>query len=144
MNKKKVDIKKINSPFGYFGSKNKIALKLCADLPPHNCWVEAFCGSASLTLRKKPAPIEVINDISDEIVNVFEQLRTNQKKLCKHISLTPYAERELGIARNINTSNNLSKLERARLFLVQSMMAINGVFGEERGGFSYSDSYTRH
>ncbi|MGE5399732.1 MAG: DNA adenine methylase, partial [Ignavibacteriales bacterium] len=40
--------------------------------------------------------------------------------------------------------NRLSNLERARRFLVQSMMAINGVFGEDKGGFSYSDSYLRN
>lgn len=134
--------KKINAPFGYFGSKNKIALQLSIDLPPHNCWVEAFCGSAALTLRKTPAPIEVINDIDNEIVNLFEQLRDNHEALCSKIELTPYAEQELINAR-IKT-NGLSNLERARRFLVQSMMAINGVFGEERGGFSYSDSYSRN
>lgn len=134
--------KKINSPFGYFGSKNKIAIQLCTELPPHNCWVEVFCGSAALTLRKKPAPIEIINDIDSEIVNLFEQLRTNHGELCYQIELTPYAEQELIAARH--EDNMLSKLERARRFLVQSMMAINGVFGDERGGFSYSDSYTRN
>lgn len=134
--------KKINAPFGYFGSKNKIALELCEILPPHNCWVEAFCGSAALTLRKTPAPIEVLNDIDNEIVNVFEQLRDNHEALCRKIELTPYAEQELINARV--TTNDLSNLERARRFLVQSMMAINGVFGEERGGFSYSDSYSRN
>ena len=66
--------KKINVPFGYFGSKNKIALQLCSDLPPHNCWVEAFCGSAALTLRKEAAPIEIINDIDGDIINLFRQL----------------------------------------------------------------------
>ncbi len=134
--------KKINAPFGYFGSKNKIALQLSTDLPPHNCWVEAFCGSAALTLRKAPAPIEVINDIDNEIVNLFKQLRDNHEALCRKIELTPYAEQELISARI--KSNRLSNLERARRFLVQSMMAINGVFGEERGGFSYSDSYSRN
>lgn len=134
--------KKINAPFGYFGSKNKIALQLSTDLPPHNCWVEAFCGSAALTLRKTPAPIEVINDIDNEIVNLFEQLRDNHEALCNKIELTPYAEQELTNAR-IKTIG-LDNLERARRFLVQSMMAINGVFGEERGGFSYSDSYSRN
>src|SRR6185295_8273464 len=77
------NISKINTPFGYFGSKNKIALKLCADLPPHMCWVEAFCGSAALTLAKRRAPIEVINDIDGEIVNVFKQLRNHQDELCR-------------------------------------------------------------
>jgi DNA adenine methylase len=134
-------MKKVNAPFGYFGSKNKIALQLCTHLPPHNCWVEAFCGSAALTLRKKPAPIEVINDFDNQIVNFFKQLRDNSAALCEQIELTPYAERELIEARLI--TEGLSDLEKARRFLVQSMMAINGVFGEERGGFSYSDSYSR-
>lgn len=135
-------LKRINTPFGYFGSKNKIALQLCDNLPPHNCWVEAFCGSAALTLRKAPAPIEVINDIDNEIINLFKQLRDNNESLCSLIELTPYAEQELINAR-IHIEN-LNDLEKARRFLVQSMMAINGVFGDERGGFSYSDSYSRH
>jgi len=134
--------KKINPPFGYFGSKNKIALQLCSDLPPHNCWVEAFCGSAALTLRKNPAPIEVINDFDNEIVNLFNQLRNNHEALCEAISMTPYAEQELIDARI--PKEELSELERARRFLVQSMMAINGLFGAARGGFSYSDSYSRN
>lgn len=134
--------KKINTPFGYFGSKNKIALQLCENLPPHNCWVEAFCGSASLTLKKKPSPIEIINDIDNEIVNLFEQLRDNHKNLCHAVLMTPYAEQELINART--RRENISDLERARRFLVQSMMAINGVFGEAQGGFSYSDSYSRN
>jgi DNA adenine methylase len=135
-------MKKVNAPFGYFGSKNKIALQLCTHLPPHNCWVEAFCGSAALTLRKKPAPIEVINDFDHQIVNFFKQLRDNSAALCDQIELTPYAEQELINARL--ATEGLSDLEKARRFLVQSMMAINGVFGEERGGFSYSDSYSRN
>jgi DNA adenine methylase len=134
--------KKINAPFGYFGSKNKIALELCENLPPHNCWVEAFCGSAALTLRKVPAPIEIINDIDNNIINFFEQLRNNFNALYQAIELTPYAEEELKIARN--STITLSSLEQARRFLVQSMMAVNGVFGEEKGGFSYSDSYSRN
>lgn len=136
------NIPKINTPFGYFGSKNKIALQLCSNLPPHMCWVEAFCGSAALTLAKRKAPIEVINDIDGEIVNVFKQLRNNQDELCRMISLTPYAKDELEEGRVINATD--SDLEKARKFLVQAMMAINGVFGKEKGGFSYSQSYTRN
>lgn len=139
---KKSEKKKINAPFGYFGSKNKIALKLCENLPPHNCWVEAFCGSAALTLRKTPAPIEVINDIDNNVINLFEQLRNNFEELYRVVELTPYAEEELIIARS--PAANLNNLERARRFLIQSMMAVNGVFGKEKGGFSYSDSYSRN
>ena len=135
--------KKIAPPFGYFGSKNKIAFELCQHLPPHNYWVEAFCGSSAVTLAKPPAPIEIINDVDGEIVNLFRQLRNNSKMLCKQIELTPYAEDELLVARNEN-EDETSDLERARQFLVKSMMAINGAFGDSKGGFSYSDSYSRN
>lgn len=138
---KKVKYKKVNAPFGYFGSKNKIAFRLCKELPPHNCWVEVFCGSASLTLAKPPAQLEVINDIDGEIVNFFQQLRDNQTELCRLVALTPYSPMELENARNCQGD---TPIERARSFLVQSMMAINGVFGSDKGGFSSSNSYTRN
>lgn len=133
--------KKVSPPFGYFGSKNRLAGQICKLLPPHNAWVELFCGSAAVTLAKPKAPVEVINDIDDEIVNVFEQLRKHPKKLIEAISLTPYARQELLKVRRSNKPTN--KLERARRFLVASMFAVNGVFGQERGGFSYSLSYSR-
>ncbi len=140
--KKLKKVKKINTPFGYFGSKNKLAFQLCSNLPPHTCWVEAFCGSAALTLSKHKSPIEVINDIDGEIINVFKQLRDKQDELCRLISLTPYAKDELENARK--KSDLDTELERARKFLVQAMMAVNGVFGKEKGGFSYSQSYSRN
>lgn len=91
--------KRINTPFSYFGSKNRLASKLWQHLPPHHCWVEAFCGSAALTLAKPPALIEIINDLDNEIVNLFEQLRNNHEELCRLIALTPYAAQELVEAR---------------------------------------------
>ena len=93
-------------------------------------------------MAKKPAPIEVINDLDKEIVNFFEQLRINEKELCRLIALTPYAREELNQARE--PKQDCSELERARRFLISSMFAINGVFGDDEGGFSYSDSFTRN
>ncbi|MEM9299576.1 MAG: DNA adenine methylase [Bacteroidota bacterium] len=139
---KKLKYKKVNAPFGYFGSKNKIGLQLCKNLPPHNCWVEAFCGSAALTLAKPPAQMEIINDLDHEIINFFTQLRDNTDELCRLVALTPYAAQELLNAR-IN-KGECSDLERARRFLVQAMMAINGAFGSDKGGFSCSQSYSRN
>ena len=129
------------SAFGYYGSKQKIASKILQLLPPHNCWVELFCGSASITLAKKAAPIEIINDIDGNVINVFEQLRNRPSDLIKAIEHTPYARDEFNKARaKAATSDDL---ERARMFLVEAMMSINGVLAGSKGGFSYSNSYTR-
>jgi DNA adenine methylase len=132
---------RLNTPFGYFGSKKRIALQILENLPPHNAWVEAFCGSAALTLAKPPVSIEVVNDIDDQIVNLFRVLRKRHHELCRQIAMTPYARQGLHNARH--AKGKISKMEQARLFLVESMMAVNGVFGDERGGFSCSLSYAR-
>jgi DNA adenine methylase len=129
------------SAFGYFGSKLRIASKLCGQLPPHNAWVELFCGSAAMTLAKKPAQIEVINDINDEITNFFRQLRENSNELIQQIRLTPYSRAEFELSRVEEA--DLRPIERARRFFVAAMMAINGCFGDMPGGFSFSNSYAR-
>ena len=57
------------------------------------------------------------------------------------IEFTPYAREEFLQTRNDNET--LSDLERARRFLVEAMMSINGVLAGNEGGFSYSNSYSR-
>src|ERR1700734_2994177 len=93
------DYSKVDPAFSYFGSKNRLAYSLCASLPPHNAWIELFCGSAALTLAKPPAPIEVINDLDGDVINLFEQLRNNHVELCRQIALTPYSREELNVCR---------------------------------------------
>src|SRR5437016_11401839 len=102
------------SAFGYFGSKLRIAAKLHDRLPPHNCWVELFCGSAAMTIAKPPAAIEVINDIDKNIINFYRQLRDHGDELLLKIELTPYARTELELSRT--PRKRISDLERARRF----------------------------
>jgi DNA adenine methylase len=128
-------------PFGYYGAKQRMASYIVNSLPPHNAWVEAFCGSAAITLAKKPAPIEVINDLDGQVVNLFQQLRNNTDALCKAISLTPYARDEFKQARSEHLETD--PLEKARIFLVATMMTVNGTNGSPRSGFSFSQSYAR-
>lgn len=129
-------------PFGYYGAKQRIATKIIASFPPHNAWVEAFAGSAAITLAKPPAPIEVINDLDGDIVNVFTQLRENSEALCRAIAFTPYARQEYFKARHEPKSQD--PLERARQFIVGTMMTVNSTAVSGLScGFSYSQSYAR-
>lgn len=133
--------RRVKPPFGYYGAKQKIASQIIDMLPPHHAWVEAFCGSSAITFAKKPAPIEVINDKNGEVVNLFDQLRTNCDGLCRAVTLTPYAREEFLKVRIPN--KRASKVERARRFLVTSMMTVNGTQQNSRCGFSFSSSYVR-
>lgn len=131
---------RVKPPFGYYGAKQKIASQIIRMMPPHHAWVEAFCGSSAITLAKRAVPIEVINDKNGEIVNLFEQLRTNLDGLCEAITLTPYAREEFLKART--PEPRTSRVERARRFLVTSMMTVNGTQCT-RCGFSFSSSFAR-
>jgi len=131
---------KVKPTFGYYGSKLRIASNIVSLLPPHNAWVEAFCGSCAVTLAKPPAPIEIINDIDNQVINLFKQLRDNQDELCRLVALTPYALSEYLIARK---HQECTPLEKARQFLVATMMAVNGANGGSGSGFSFSQSYCR-
>jgi DNA adenine methylase len=56
----------------WLGGKRRLADKLIPLFPPHECYVEAFCGGAALYfLRPVPAPVEVINDVNGELVNLY-------------------------------------------------------------------------
>lgn len=136
------NFKPLNSPFSYFGSKNRISLKISNFFPPHYAWVEAFCGSASITFSKEAAPIEIINDIDDQIVNFFEQLRNNRDALISSIALTPYASSEFHLSQTDDST--ISSLEKARRFVVRAMMTVNGAYGKSKAGFSFSQSYARN
>jgi DNA adenine methylase len=131
----------VRPPFGYYGAKQRLARRIVSSLPPHNAWVEAFCGSAAITLAKPPAPIEVINDLDNDIVNLFRQLREKPDELYRVVTLTPYSRVEFEKAKERRGERD--PLERARLFLISAMMTVNGTVGNKRCGFSFSQSYER-
>jgi DNA adenine methylase len=127
--------------FSYFGSKHRIASRIAEMLPKHNAWVEAFCGSAAVTLAKAPAQIEIINDKDGDIVNLFRVLRKDPERLGRLIEFTPYAREEFELSRNGEVP--LDEFERARRFLVASNMTVNGTGGSKNSGFSHTDSFAR-
>ena len=125
----------------------KLHVKAAEIIPPHNAWVDAFCGSAAVTMAKTAAPIEIINDADLQIINVFRQLREHPHELIRLIELTPYAREEFEIAYRQTAATN--GLEQARRFLVACMMTVNGAMGSNgqgvrHSGFSYSQAYTRN
>lgn len=56
----------------WLGGKRRLADKLIPLFPPHECYVEVFCGGAALYfLRPIAAPVEVLNDVNGELINLY-------------------------------------------------------------------------
>jgi len=80
----------------YFGGKWAIAPWVIAHLPAHRIYVEPFGGGASILLRKPRSPIEVYNDLDEEIVGIFRVVQEPRtcSALMRRLRRTPYARRE--------------------------------------------------
>jgi DNA adenine methylase len=60
----------------YVGGKRRLADRLIPLFPPHECYVEVFCGGAALFfLKPHQVPCEVINDINSELVSLYRVLQ---------------------------------------------------------------------
>jgi len=115
-------VKPTRPALSYFGSKWRLAPWIISHFPPHTCYVEPFCGSASLFLRKPPAEFEVINDIDGEVTNFFRVLRNKGDELIRAILATPYSRAEFDEAR-IPVEDTL---ERARRYYIQAWQGWSG------------------
>ena len=80
----------------YHGSKFRIAPWIISHFPPHDIYVEPYGGGASVLMRKPRACSEVYNDIDNDIVNVFQVLRSGKysARLIDLLRLTPYSKTE--------------------------------------------------
>jgi DNA adenine methylase len=71
----------VNSPFKWVGGKSRFRKRIVAMLPPHTCYVEPFAGAAWVLFAKPPSPVEVLNDINEELVTFFRVVKHKPEEL---------------------------------------------------------------
>ena len=83
----------MRSPILWFGGKGNLVSKLLQFIPAHDAYIEPFFGGGSLFFAKRPAKIEVINDIDKDLMNFYAVLRDEEKFARFHrlAYLTPYS-----------------------------------------------------
>lgn len=99
----------------YPGAKWRIADWIVEKLPKHQTYLEPFFGSGAVLFNKAPSPIETINDLDDDVVNLFRVIREKPDLLIRAIEYTPFARAEYYSA----FTENEDPIEKARLFLIR-------------------------
>lgn len=102
----------------YHGGKWNMAPWLIQQFPPHTTYVEPYCGAASVLLRKPRSRSEIINDMDDEVYNLFCVVRDRGQRLASLLELTPFSRREY--MKCIRPAKD--PMERARRIVVRSFM----------------------
>jgi len=72
-------------PLPWIGGKRRIAKRLVALLPPHQTYVEPFCGGAQVFFHKEPSPVEVLNDLDGELVNFLRVCQLHHPELVRFL-----------------------------------------------------------
>lgn len=75
----------------YPGSKWSLANWIISFFPEHHSYLEPFFGSGAVLFNKPRSNIETVNDLDDNVVNLFECIRENPQKLAQMIYMMPYA-----------------------------------------------------
>ncbi|MFF5773873.1 DNA adenine methylase [Streptomyces californicus] len=86
------------SPVPYFGAKGRTAPWIVSLLPPHQHYVEPYCGGLSVLLAKTPAAMETVNDLDQELMVFWRVLRDRPAELIRACALTPHSRDELAAA----------------------------------------------
>ncbi|MEC4016035.1 DNA adenine methylase [Streptomyces sp. H27-D2] len=102
----------MKSPVPYFGSKQRIAPWIVSLLPPHQHYVEPYCGGLSVLLAKPAATMETVNDLDHELMTFWRVLRDQPTELVRACALTPHSRAELAAAQE--ETDTCGDLELAR------------------------------
>lgn len=84
----------MNAVIKYPGSKWRIARWIIRHFPEHRSYLEPFFGSGAVLFNKRRSPIETVNDLDGDVVNLFRQIREAPERLADAIYWTPYARAE--------------------------------------------------
>ena len=74
----------VNPIIPWLGGNRRLADRLIPLFPPHECYVELFCGGGALYfLRPVPAQVEVLNDINGELVNLYRVVQNHLEEFVR-------------------------------------------------------------
>ncbi len=100
----------------YPGMKFSAAPWIIGQFPRHAHYLEPFFGSGIVLMNKPPAAHEVVNDLDDNVVNLFRVIRECGDQLADLVEMTPYARAEYELCKSEYSHD---PVEQARRFVVQ-------------------------
>lgn len=124
----------MQSPIKYYGGKTYMVDIIKDNFPPnYDIYIEGFGGGASLLFSKKPSPIEIYNDLEENVYSLFKVLsdRNLMEDMKGKLDLTPYSREIRAEFKEDLKRSDLSLVDRAYRFFYVNRASFNGV-----GGFS--------
>lgn len=122
------------APIKRHGGKAYLAKWIAGLLPPHDNYIEPFCGSAAVLFAKEPSDFEIIGDLDESVVCVMREIRDDGDWFADALRREAYIERNFIEWRNLAPGELIPLGKAMRQFIVSNMS--RGGLGET---FAWSD-----
>lgn len=109
----------------WIGGKRRLAKRIIPMFPEHECYVEPFAGGAALYFLKDPAPVEVINDINGELVNLYRVIKHHLEELIRQFQWALISRQHYSWLK-VTPEEVLTDVQRAARFFYLQKMAFGG------------------
>ena len=129
----------VNTPFRYPGNQIYTLDLLLSLIPPHDSYVEPFCGGASVFLGKKKARTNHLNDVDTELIETYKAIRDHPEKLIAklktlmegeyHEIRESIPENKLEVAARWFYLNKTSRIENMSMEWVRDETTLNDQIG---------------
>ena len=128
----------ISSPFKWVGGKSRLRKHIIPLIPEHTCYVEPFAGAAWVLFGKPPSPVEVINDLDEDLVSFFRVVRDKPEALIDSFDLALVSRAEFERLARADVEQ-MTDVERAHRFYYVIMAAWGGELNYPRFSTSITD-----
>lgn len=112
----------------WIGGKRRLADRLLPLLAAHehSCYVEPFCGAAALFfMREQRTKVEVLNDISGDLVNLYRVVQHHLDEFCRQFRWA-LASRQVFEWAKLTHPETLTDIQRAARFFYLQKLCFGG------------------
>lgn len=119
----------MRSPAQWYGGKGRMIERIAPLVPEGGRpYCEPYAGGASLFFARAPAPVEVLNDLNEDLVNLYRCLQDPDTfpRLAHMLTWTLYARMEFQRAIEIGRSDERDPVLRAWAMFVRANQGMSG------------------
>ena len=137
-----IDINKpMNSPFRYAGGKFYARKLIAEHLIDTDVYCEPFAGGASVFFYKTKSRINILNDLDEDIMLVYEIIRDRVDEMIKLLSTFKEPSKEAHSYYK-NEYKPTNELEQAVRWYYLNRISYSGIMKFENMYFGYGDKYS--
>jgi len=101
--------------FSWVGGKHLLTRQLIPLIPSHKTYIEVFAGAAWMLFRKEKSKVEIINDLNDQLINLYRCVQNHSDAMMDYLGKIPISRTEYKRLQRLNP-DTLTDIQRASRF----------------------------